>query len=617
MSKRIDKQRSILIFFGSFALLLLAKAAELQIFDASYKERAARTTIFKEQIYPSRGLIYDRDADLLVYNNPLYDINVIYNQVEKIDTNKFCNLLDISKEDFIRYINKDWKNPQYSKVVPFTFLSKIKPENFVSFQEHLDEFPGFYPVVRNIRGYPHSNAAHILGYLGEVNKKVVKESDGNYIPGDYIGVSGIEKAYESELRGEKGVKYKLKDNLGRKVESFNEGNLDSAAVRGRDLVCSIDLDLQSYGEELLIGKRGSVVAIEPSSGEILTMISSPTFDPNIFNLDRDRLKSIQGLLADSLNRPSIDRSIMSKYPPGSIFKTVFALIAMQEGISDPNRTIYCDGSYEVNTKGFSQGCHAHPTPYNVSIALEHSCNSYFYQLMREHLEKYGYTKPGEGLDEIAAHLDDFGIGRKLGVDLNYENAGFFPDSRYFDKLYKKEINGWRSTYVLSLGIGQGETQMTTLQMANLAAIIANRGYYYTPHLVKNYVEENVEISSEFKKQNKVRIERKYFEPVIEGMERVIKSGTAQNAYVRGLDICGKTGTSQNPHGKDHSVFFAFAPRENPKIAIAVYIENAGFGAEYASPIGSLMIEKYLNSEIALYRKQLEQYMINKQTIEKL
>jgi penicillin-binding protein 2 len=365
----------------------------------------------------------------------------------------------------------------------------------------------------------------------------------------------------------------------------------------------------------MVNKRGSVVAIEPSTGEILAMVTAPSYDPNLIALDRNRGAAFDSLLQDTINRPFLDRSVMAYYPPGSIFKPILSLIALQKGVLYPNKTIYCDGVYELDSKGKSvQRCHSHPTPYNVSIAIEHSCNSYFYQTMRDFVNQYGYQNPGKGLDTLVSYLFDFGLGKSLGTDILSEGKGFIPDSKFYDKVYRREVNGWRSTYILSVGIGQGELQVTTLQMANLAVILANRGYFYTPHLIKKYIDSNQQIDQEFRVKKKVRIDQEYYEPVITGMQKAINSGTATAGYVAGLDICGKTGTSENPFGKDHSVFFGFAPKDNPKIAIAVYVENAGWGGEIATPIGSLVIEKYLNKEISDRRKYVEEKMINKDLI---
>lgn len=591
------------------AFFLLIKAAQLQIFDKEYGKQAKRATLDKNIIYPSRGLIYDRNMKLMVTNTPLYDLEAIYRNVKNIDTSSFCKLLQIDKNTFDLALNKDWSKPQFHKSVPFLFLQRIQPERFAIFQEHLHKFPGFYPKLRNIRSYLHSNSANILGYLSEVSQKDIERSNGLYKLGDYIGVTGLEKYYEKILRGNKGVSYILKDNLGREVAAYENGQLDSAAVAGKDLMTSIDLDLQAYGEALMKDKRGSIVAIEPSTGEILAMVTAPNFDPNIFALDRNRGAALDSLIRDTLNRPFLDRTVMAYYPPGSIFKPILSLIAMQEGVLKPNRIIYCDGEYELDSKGKSvQKCHAHPTPYNVSIALEHSCNSYFYQTMRDLVNQYGYKNPGRGLDTLVSYLREFGLGYALGSDINSEGDGYIPSSAFYDRIYRKEVNGWRATYILSVGIGQGELQVTTLQMANLASIIANRGFYYTPHLIKEFVDQSKTLPEKFTQKKSVRIDKDYYEPVIKGMQMAVNRGTATASYVPGLDICGKTGTSENPFGKDHSIFFGFAPKENPKIALAVYVENAGWGGEIAAPIAGLVFEKYLKKEIAPNRKTLEERM---------
>lgn len=603
-----NKARIILFVVGLCTIALIGSSAYLQIFDKSYRIAAKKTTLNKSTLYPSRGLVYDRKGRLLINNSPIYDIQCIYNNVpEDIDTTAFCKLLGIDKEMFKTRINKDWSSVRYNKRIPFVFLEKVKPEQFAVFQEHLYKYPGFYPVERNIRHYTHQNAAHVMGFMGEVNNRDLKKKDNfNYTGGDYIGKSGIELTYEKELRGKKGVKYDLKDNLGRVVSSYENGKLDSAAVSGATITTSLDLELQKYAEQLMQGKRGAIVAIEPSTGEILTMLSAPTYDPNLLNLDRSRGIAYDSLQRDSINKPLFDRPVSAKYPPGSIFKTIMSLIAMQKGVLDPNRTIHCDGVYEVDSRGrYKQKCHHHPTPYNVSIAIQHSCNSYYYQTFREFINSFGVKTPWVGLDTLNANLNDFGLGKTLGIDYQIENPGFLPTPAFYEKQYKKS---WRSTYVLSLGIGQGEYQFTTMQMANLAAILANRGHYYTPHLVKNIENGSFKINPKFEEKHRVRIDRKYFDPVIKGMSKVASDGTAKLAFIPDIPLAGKTGTSQNPHGKDHSVFFAFAPVENPKIAIAVFVENAGFGGTTAAPIASLMIEKYLHDSIAPRRKWLEDFI---------
>ena len=597
------------------SLILVLQLANLQIFDVEGRERAKRATLSSIAIYPSRGLIYDRNEKLLVTNIPIYDINVIYRNINPdMDTTLFCELLNITKQQFIENLNKDWRSPQFSRSVPFTFLTRITPEQYAVFQEHLHKFPGFYPVLKNIRTYPYPYAAHALGYLGEISKDALEQSGGKYSSGDFLGVSGIEKAYEEKLRGKKGINYVLRDNIGRIVGSYDEGRLDSMPVSGYDLISTLDIDLQQYGEELMRNKRGSIVAIEPKTGEILAMISAPSYDPNILRLDRDRRVAFNDLLSDSINRPFLDRSVMAKYPPGSIFKSIVSLIAMQTGISQPNRYIPCGGAYALDNRGTVQRCHAHPPASNVSLALAYSCNSYYFQLMREMVNRFGYKNPGIGLDTVVNYLNKFGLGTKLDIDYSFESPGFIPNSSYYDKLYRRVKTGWRATYMLSVGIGQGELQVTTLQMANLAAIIANKGFFYTPHLVKGFKNYNEAIDQRFRTKNFVGIDEEYFDPVIKGMESAVIGGTARVGFISGISICGKTGTSENPFGADHSVFFAFAPKENPKIAIAVFVENAGFGASYATPIASLMIEKYLTGEINPYRKYLEEKMLKAELI---
>ncbi len=592
--------------------MLIGKTAQLQLFSDKYRNRGASTAIDEQVIYPSRGLIYDRNENLLVNNFAVYDLNVIYNKIDpNMDTTFFCELLDISKEEFNQYLNKNWSKAQYNKSIAFTFLSKIKPEIFAKFQEHIYQFPGFFPRIRNIRAYPFTNAAHVLGYLGEVDSSTIKASDGLYELGDFVGKRGLEKYYESSLKGKKGIKYVTKDNLGREVGPYNDGLLDSLAITGTDLYTTLDQNLQSYAEDLMKNKRGSIVALDPNNGEILACLSSPSYDPNLLNLERGRGKAFMSLLNDSINKvnmPLMDRSVLAKYPPGSIFKPIFSLIALQEEIAYSGRTIYCDGEYVINEKkGFTQKCHGHPTATNISTAIQYSCNTYYYQLMREFIEKNGYNNPGSGLAELDDYLEQFGLGRKLGIDYSNESSGFIPTPEYYDRQYNYVRSGWKSTYILSLGIGQGELQLTTMQMANLAAILANRGHYYIPHFIKKKSEA---YDSKFDNRLNVKIDKRHFDPVIWGMQKVITSGTAQNAKIPHHSSAGKTGTSQNPHGKDHSVYFAFAPVDNPKIAIAVYVENAGFGGAVAAPIASLIMEKFLNQEIEDYRLGLENYMLN-------
>ncbi len=593
------------------AVLLILKVASLQLFDTSYSQQADARTLERKVLYPSRGLIYDRTGKLLVYNNAIYDITALYSKIDpEMDTSEFCGLLGIEKARFVSSLEKNWGS-RYSKAVPFTFEKQVDPVTFASFQEHMYEYPGFSSVLRNVRGYRFPNAAHVLGYISEVDQNTVENSEGEYTLGDYIGTSGIEKQYESELKGQKGVSYVLKDNLGRELSNDKLGQLDSAAISGTDIQLTLDIDLQAYGELLFQGKKGSAVAIEPKTGEILAMISAPSYDPEALTIHQGRSRAFNALMSDTLN-PFFDRSVMAAYAPGSIFKPVLALIAMQEGVLEPNRHIFCDGAYHY--RHFSYGCHEHPQPENLSIGLAHSCNSYFFQTFRDVMEKEGFTRVDRGLRTINSYLEAFGLGQTLGVDLPQEKTGFIPGADFYDEMYGKNV--WRSTYILSLGIGQGEIQLTTLQMANLAAIIANRGYFVTPHLIGRYVNTLKLIPDQYKTAHKVPVDEQYFEPVIEGMSQAVTWGTATTAYHPEIEICGKTGTSQNPHGKDHSVFFAFAPKDDPQIAIAVYVENAGWGGTYAAPMASLMIEKYLNKTILPNRKWIENRILEADLITK-
>ena len=603
-----DRRYFVYYFILLVSVVLTGRVAYLQLISGKYKEQAQKVTLERQLIYPSRGLLYDRTGKTLVFNKPIYVIYATYRKIDpEMDTTLFCSLLGIDKEIFNNNLNKDWSNPQFHKSIPFVFLSKVSPEQFAIFQEHMYKFPGFTAVERSIRGYPHSHGGHLLGYLGEVDQKIIEHSDGAYIPGDYIGKSGLELSYERELSGVKGIKYILRDNLGRRIGPYDNGRLDSLAISGEDIRISIDLELQAYADSLMMNKRGALVAIEPATGEILAMVSAPTYDPNLLVLDENRSTGMLQLLRDTINRPLNNRAVTNRFPPGSIFKPILSLIALQKGVTWVQRPISCFGGFRLSATK-KMGCHSHAPIHNVSEAIQHSCNTYYLQITKDFLDQYGTKNPGLGLDTLVSYLHDFGLGTKLGIDFSYEGQGFIPDSKFYDRVYQKEASGWKSMWVLSLGIGQGEVQLTTIQMANLAAILANRGYYITPHFIRNYLSGKPKPEA-FTTKKKMRIDAKYFLPVINGMEAVVTSGTARSAYVPGLDICGKTGTSQNPHGKDHSVFFGFAPKNNPQIAVAVFIENAGWGGSWAAPISSLLIEKYINKKIDPARKSLEEKMM--------
>ena len=608
MKSGLDRQRNIQIVFLVCAIALVVQAANLQLLDGSYARLADATTIEELTVYAPRGIIYDRNGERIVNNEATFDLMVTYNQVDlkKMDVAKFCDILGIKQADFKRNLDKDWRSGKFSKSVPFVFLKKISPEKNARLLESQYEFPGFFVQARSIRGYPFSAGAHVLGYINEVDPRDIERNKGKYETGDYIGAAGLEYGYEDYLRGQKGVTNLLRDNLGRIVGKYKKGERDSAAVAGKDLVSSIDIELQAYGEKLMSNKTGSVVAIDPKTGQILAMISAPTYDPNLLVMTNDRGQEFSRLLTDPL-RYFFDRTVMAKYPPGSIFKTVVSLVGMQEGTLNPERGQSCNGGYFYAGRLYK--CHNHPGVGDLTDALANSCNTYYFTEFRNIVDKFGYGNPHQGLDVFKDYCTQLGLGSKLGIDYPNENAGNIPGSAYYDKIYPKRLGGWHSPTIMSVGIGQGELQLTTLQMANLAACIGNRGYWYAPHLIKEF-KDGTPIAERFKEKQVVKINPGHFDAVAEGMEQCVIRGTARIAQVPGVSVCGKTGTSQNPHGDDHSVFFAFAPKDNPRIAIAVYVENAGWGASYAAPIAGLMIEKMLNDTIATARIAIEERMIN-------
>ena len=608
MKNGLNRQRNIQWVFLGCAIALVLQAANLQIFNSSYAKMADATAIEELTVYPPRGIVYDRNGERIVNNEATFDLMVTYSQVDmkKMDVDKFCDILDIKPEDFKRNLEKDWRSGKFSKSVPFVFLKKISPEKNARLLESQYEFPGFFVQARSIRGYPFDAGAHVLGYINEVDPRDIERSKGKYETGDYIGAAGLESGYEDYLRGQKGVTNLLRDNLGRIVGKYKQGERDSAAIAGKDLISSIDIRLQAYGEKLMSNKTGSVVAIDPQTGQILAMISAPTYNPNLLVMTNDRGQEFSRLLTDPL-RYFFDRTVMAKYPPGSIFKTVVSLIGLQEGTIDENAGFNCSGGYFYAGRLYK--CHHSGHLNGVVDALAHSCNTYYMNKYRDQVDKYGYSNPQQGLDEFNKYMTQFGFGQRLGIDYPNESPGGFPTSAYYNKLYPKNLGGWHSPTIMSCGIGQGELQLTTLQMANLAACIANRGYWYAPRLIKEF-KDGTPIPERFFVKHEISVDKRHFETVVEGMDQCVVRGTARIAQVPGIAVCGKTGTSQNPHGDDHSVFFAFAPKDNPKIAIAVYVENAGWGASYAAPIAGLMIEKMLNDTISTARLPIEERMIN-------
>jgi penicillin-binding protein 2 len=589
----INRKYVIMAIIVLASLVLIIRLFIIQVVNVSYRLSAENNVLRYVTQYPARGIIYDRNGKQIVLNQAAYDLMVIPAQTTRIDTNGLCNLLGITGELFKERMRAA---VAYSKRAPSVFLKQISDQTYARLQEMMFLYPGFYVQPRTLRKYTLPVAPHILGYVSEVDDGVIKRNP-YYKPGDYIGKLGIEEAYEKELRGKRGVKIFLVDVYSRIKGSYADGRNDTLAVQGSDIVSGIDLNLQAYGELLMKNKRGSIVAIEPASGEVLSLVSTPDFDPGLL-VGRIRSDNYAKLSADTL-KPLFNRALMASYPPGSTFKPITGLIALQEQVITPSTLFGCNNGY------LFVKCHSHPSPLNLEGAIMNSCNSYFCQAYRRILENAKYISVSAAYEKWKGYLNEFGFGSKLGTDFVNELPGFIPGVSYFDKYYGK--NRWRALTVISMAIGQGEVGTTPLQMANMTAAIANRGYYFTPHIVRSVGVEG-KTDERFTNKHIISIDSTNFEEIILGMEDAVNGGTARIAALKDIIVCGKTGTAQNPHGKDHSVFIAFAPKENPKIAIAVYVENAGFGATYAAPIASLMIEKYLKGEIS--NKEREQSMLN-------
>jgi len=612
-----DLARRRFIILGVFiaaSVILIGRAMQLQLIDSNYRFKAAAMTIERAVSFPSRGVIYDRNNNLMVYNNPMYDILATYNQIDFLkDTNKIqrlCRLLSIDTATFHTNLEKNWKSGQFNKSIPYTFLSLITPEQYARFQESLHEFTGFSVQLRNVRGYPQHNGGSVLGYLSEVNPTQLKDSSVLYEAGDYIGASGIEKYYESFLRGSKGVQFIMKDNMGRLVGPWKEGKLDTAAIQGKDLICTVDLNLQSLGEKLLANKIGAIVAIEPQTGEILASVTAPTFDPNKMVISKGRSAIIAAMLKDSL-KPFFDRTVTAEYPPGSIFKPMMGLIALNMGVWDKNNGVACNGGYFYNGRRLTK-CHIHSYSGDLSEGIMNSCNGYFCTVYRAMIDRYSFKEARRGLDSLNEAIYKFGMGKRLGVDFPAERGGNVPTSRYYNRIYTRD-KYWYSTNIVSNGIGQGENNLTTIQMANLAATIANRGWFYTPHLIRGAkLPEGgtTPLLKRYTVKHFTGVAAENFDPVVRGMRLVVENGTGSNARINGIPVCGKTGTTQNSHGEDSSVFIGFAPQDDPKIAIAVYLENGGWGNDFAAPITGLMIEKFLSGVIAPNRSALIDFVSN-------
>ena len=584
-----NRRTVVAIIMSAVIVLYILRLFTIQILDTRYKEGAESNAFLKKTQFPPRGLIYDRKHKLLVYNKPAYDIALIMREVRGLDTLAFCKALDIDKQYFINRIAeiKDRrKNPGYSTYTPQLFMSQLGIEDIATIQQSMYKYPGFYIQNRTLREYTYPIAGHVLGSIGEVSQKKL-DNDDYYKRGDYAGRDGFEYTYEEQLRGEKGVEILLRDAKGRIKGKYENGKEDIAPKAGQNMTLTLDIQLQLLAEKLLNGKVGSVVAIEPKTGEILAMVSNPSFNPGLL-VGRQRSKNYNALLHDP-TKPLMNRATQAQYPPGSSFKTLEALVLQQMGGINENTMYSCNGPASSPIK-----CtHNHGSPVSLLSAIEESCNPYFWNAFKTTIEKDGYGERNaffrKNYDEWVDRVKSFGLGEKFtDSDIYEQSRGYIPSQKYYNKLYRSE-KGWRAITIRSNAIGQGEVLSTPLQMANLMAAIANEGFYISPHLNK--------CDSMLKKVHHCKVDKKYYPIVFEGMWRVFDSGTAKASKIPGIDMCGKTGTADNSHGKPHSILVGFAPRINPKIAIAVVVENAGFGSTFAAPIFSLLVEQYLKGKI--------------------
>ncbi len=592
-------------FLIVIAIIYALRLFDLQLQDERYKKSADSNAFLEKTVFPSRGLMYDRNGELVVYNQPAYDVMIIPRDVQPFDTADFCNTIHITpdqlKQRFIDMRDKRL-NPGYSSYTPQRLITQLSSQDYGRLQEKLYRFPGFFIQKRILRQYAFATAANVLGNLREVSQKDI-DNDSYYDPGDYTGDLGVERSYESYLRGVKGVEVLMRDAQGRIQGRYDGGARDIEPISGRDLTLSIDVRLQQYAESLMVGKRGAVVAIEPHTGEILCLVSSPTYDPRLL-VGRSRGANYKKLTADR-SLPLFDRALGGAYPPGSTFKPTQGLIFLQEGIITTSTVYPCSGGY-ING-GLRVGCHGHGSPLPLKPALQTSCNAFFcwgFKGMIDKRSKYG--DPATAFEVWKNHLVSMGYGYRLGVDLPHESRGFLPNAKFYSKFYGE--GHWSANTVISVAIGQGEILATPLQIANLAATIANRGWFVTPHIVKE-IQDTV-MPAELLERRRPTIDEHWYADVAEGMRMAVTGGTCRRAAIPGVDVAGKTGTAQNPHGRDHSAFMGFAPYDDPKIAVAVYVENGGFGATIGVPIGSLVMEKYLTDSISPSRKPMETQMLN-------
>jgi penicillin-binding protein 2 len=609
---KLNRKNKLLIGLGTTALILISKLFVIQIIDEKYKLDAENNSMVYSIIYPTRGIIHDRNGKILVGNKVAYDLLVTPREVEEFDTLGLAKVLDVSPDvirDKMAEYRKNRRRIGWQSVV---MLKQIPQETYMKFAEVAYRFPGFRGQARSIREYPYNAGGNLLGYVSEVDARYLKNHPDEYKSGDYAGMTGIEAARERELRGEKGYTIWLRNSKNRIESRYRDGEMDKEAIPGKDITTTIDAELQHYGQMLMQNKVGSLVAIEPSTGEILTMVSSP-------GIDVEMLADIgqhYGEISSNPYKPMFNRAVQAPYPPGSVFKLVNGLIGLEEGVVTPQTHYPCSMGYKFGKNKL--GCHAHKSPLSFEESIMMSCNAYYCYILRDLLENGKYGTIGVAMDKWQEYVKSFGFGQKLGSDFPSELGGFIPGSGYYNKVYGK--GGWKATTVISLSIGQGEIGTTPLHMANLCATIANRGFYYIPHIIKD--SENVMIEDKYKERHYTMVDTTHFPKVVGGMYRAVNSGfgsggTASIAAVKGLEICGKTGTAQNPHGSDHSVFICFAPKDNPKIAVAAYVENGGFGATYAAPIASLLTEMYLNKEISEERKYLEERMMQSNLMDRV
>lgn len=587
------------------AAILLGKLFGIQIVNDKYKINADNNALVYSVVYPTRGLIYDRNDKILVSNDMAYDLMVTPSETGAFDTLALAGILDV-EPGFIRERMKEYRENRRS--IGFrsvVFMKKLTPEKYALFAEQEYRFPGFHGQARTIRKYPFEAGGSLFGYVSEVDADYIKRHEGEYKSGDYAGKTGIEGRYENILRGQKGYKVYLRNAHNKIESSYKDGEYDRPAIPGNDIKTTIDGYLQQYSEKLMDGKRGSIVAIEPSSGEILALVSSPCIKVGQL---ADIGSHYNEMITDP-SKPMFNRAVQSFYPPGSIFKLINGLIGLQEGVFTPATKYPCTEGYHFGNN--TVGCHSHESPINFTEAIKMSCNAYFCYVFRAILENPSYPSVQAAFGQWEKYTRSFGLGAALGSDIPSETSGNVPTVQYYDRLYGK--NRWRATTVLSLAIGQGELGLTPLHMANLCATVANRGYYLTPHLIKDSPGYNID--DKYRQRNYTLIDTSLFPLVVEGMYQAVNGGkgaTAQTAAVKGLDICGKTGTAENPHGEDHSVFICFAPKDDPKIAVAVYVENGGWGGAWAAPIASLVVEKYLNGAISPERESIEKMVTGKE-----